>query len=333
MADRTGGEEVDKQSDSLDGHLRLRLLGTGAQVGRDQHAGHFKQRTVGAGLLLEHVEGHAPDHAAFEALHQCLLVVDAAAGTIHQPDTRLQDGQFVHADKMAGVVGQRGVHGQVIDLRQHAPHGAHQFDAQFLCPLLRQKRVEAHDPHVECHGTLGHRLADPTEPHDPQRLSRQLDPHELVALPAMLTEAGVGRGDVAGEGEDQRKRVLRRADGVAGRRVHHHDALPRGCILVDVVGANPRSHDRLEPVIASQRLRGDLHPTAADRPVVAGQSLPQRRARKPGDDFIGHPHFGSCIEERETVRTERVEHDDRGHGFRFPKRAGMQRLETASTDG
>ena len=101
----------------------------------------------------------------------------------------------------------------------------------------------------------------------------------------------------------------------------------------DVVGANPRSHDRLEPVIASQRLRGDLHPTAADRPVVAGQSLPQRRARKPGDDFIGHPHFGSCIEERETVRTERVEHDDRGHGFRFPKRAGMQRLETASTDG
>ena len=333
MADGTSGQEVDEQSDALDGHLRLRLLGAGAQVGRDQHAGHLKQRTVGAGFLLEHVEGHAPDHTPFESLHQCFLVVDAATGAVHQPDTLLQDGQFVHADKMAGVVSQRGVDGQVIDLWQHAPHGAHQFDAQLLCPLLRQKRIEAHDPHVERQGSLGHRLADPTEPHDPQRLSRQLDAHKLVAIPAMLMEAGVGRGHVAGEGEDQCERVLRRADGVAGGRVHHHDALPRGRILVDVVGANACTYDRLEPVIAGKRIGSDLHAAAADRPVVAGQSLPQRHAREPGDDFIGDTRFGRRVEERETVRTERVEHNDRGHGFGFPRGAGMQRVETVSTNG
>ena len=149
----------------------------------------------------------------------------------------------------------------------------------------------------------------------------------------MLAEAGISRGHIAGESEDQREGVLRGADRVASGRVHDHDALPRGRILIDVVGANACPHDRLEPVIASERIGSDLHAAAADGTIVAGQSLPQCRAREPGDDFIGDARFGRRIEERKAVRTERVEHDDRRHGFGFPQRARMQGEETVSTNG
>ena len=65
--------------------------------------------------------------------------------------------------------------------------------------------------------------------------------------------------------------MLRRAHRVSGGRVHDHDALPGGRILVDVVGAHPSPHDRLEPLVARERLGGDLHTTAADRPIVPGE--------------------------------------------------------------
>ena len=68
-------------------------------------------------------------------------------------------------------------------------------------------------------------------------------------------QALVGRGDVARQGEHQRDRVLGRAERVAGRRVHHDDAQPRGGVLVDVVGADAGPHDRLQPAVAFQRRR------------------------------------------------------------------------------
>jgi hypothetical protein len=83
-------------------------------------------------------------------------------------------------------------------------------------------------------------------------------------------ETRVGSGDVAGQGQKEREGMLGGADGVAGGGVHHHDALPGGGVLVDVVGTDPGPDDRLESLIARERIGGDLHAAAANRPVVTG---------------------------------------------------------------
>ena len=315
MADRTGGEKIDQQPHPFHRHLRLGLFRARPQMGRDQHARHAKQRTVGAGLLLEDIEGNSGDHTPLEALHQRLLVVDATAGAIDQPHARLEDFEFGHPDQVSRFIRQRSVHREVIDLRQHGRHARHQFDAQLGGPLRRQKRIEAHHAHVEGPGPFGQRLPDAPQPHDPQSLARHLHAHELIAVPAMVPQAGVGCGEIARQRQQQREGMLGGAHGVARRGVHHHDALPSGGVLVDIVGANARPHDGLEAVVAHQTIGSDFHTAAADGAVVLGQTLPQRISRETGGDFVADAGGRGRIQHGQPIGTERVEHDDGGHGI------------------
>ena len=108
--------------------------------------------------------------------------------------------------------------------------------------------------------------------------------------------------------------MLGRAERVAGRRVHHHDAEPRGGGVVDVVGADAGPHDRLQPAVALERLGRDLHAAAADGAVELGQGLAQVVALEAGADFVGQ-----CRARRQQIETflrERIENDDRGHDDR-----------------
>ena len=129
--------------------------------------------------------------------------------------------------------------------------------------------------HLEGQRTRGHFAADPTQADDAQRLVGQLGPHVLVAVPLAFHQTLMRRGDIARQREHQGERVLGRAERVARRRVHHHDAQPRGCLLVDVVGAHAGADDRLQPPVTLERLRRDLDAAAADRTVVLAQRLPQ----------------------------------------------------------
>ena len=76
------------------------------------------------------------------------------------------------------------------------------------------------------------------------------------------------------------------ADGVASRRVHHHDAKPRGRLFVDVVRAHTGPHDCLEAVIACENIRGDLHTAATDGSVVPGERLAKVIPLQPRGDFM-----------------------------------------------
>ena len=76
--------------------------------------------------------------------------------------------------------------------------------------------------------------------------------HEFAAIPAMLQQALISRGDVARHRQHHGHRVFGGADGVAGGGVHHDDAQPRGGFAIDVVGADAGANDRLEPMIAGQ---------------------------------------------------------------------------------
>ena len=188
--------------------------------------------------------------------------------------------QLRHADQVAGFVGQRRVHGQVIDLRQHVGHGG----GTARCPAPGCARVDRNGskPSTRICKRLGPRgdgLADAAQADDAQRLVGQLRAHVLVAVPLAFDQALIGRRDVARQGQHHGDRVLGRAQRVAGRRVHHHDAQPGGGLRVDVVGADAGADDGLEPMIALQHVGRDLHAAAADRAVELGQR--RRAARRP----------------------------------------------------
>ena len=207
------------------------------------------------GSVSKHVERDAGDLAGFQSFDQRRFVVDAAAGAVDQPHAGLQQCQRFAVDEAGGFVGQRRVDGEIIDLRQHVANVSTRLDAQLGGPLLAEERIVAEHAHLEGLGPLGDRLADAAQADDAERLAGQLRAHVLVAVPLALDQALIGRGDVAREGQHQRERVLGGAERVAGRRVHHHDAQPRGGVFVDVVGADAGPHDRLELLIAVQRLR------------------------------------------------------------------------------
>ena len=154
-------------------------------MGRDQHARHAEQRALRAGLLLEHVECHTRDDATLQAFHERLFLVDAPAGAIDEPDTRLERFEILHADEILCFLGERRVDREVVDLRQQVAGIGHQLHAEFRGAVGREERIEAHDVHVEGPSPLRDGLADAAEAHDAERLARQLHAHEFVAVPGV----------------------------------------------------------------------------------------------------------------------------------------------------
>ena len=139
--------------------------------------------------------------------------------------------------------------------------------AEVLRPLGREERVVGDHPHLQAMGAVGHDRADIAAADQPQHLAHELHAHEPVLLPLAAAGRAVGGGDLARQGQHQRDRVLGRGDRVAERRVHHHHAaLGRG-LDVDVVDADPRPADHLQPRRRGQHLGGDLG-RRADRQAV-----------------------------------------------------------------
>ena len=151
----------------------------------------------------------------------------------------------------------------------------------------------------------------------PSVLPGDLLAHELLAVPSAFDERLVRGRDVAAHREHQGDGVLGRAGRVAGRRVHHDDAGPRGGRLVDVVGADAGSDDRLEAGVAFEHLGRELHAAAADGPVELRQRGLQVVALESGADFVRDPLGG--LEQVEPLLGEVVENNDAGHrsGFRL----------------
>ena len=108
--------------------------------------------------------------------------------------------------------------------------------------------------------------------------------------------------------------MLGRAERVARRRVHHHDAQPRGGFLVDVVGADAGPRDRPQAAIPFQHVAADRDAAAADRAVELGQRLFQRLALQAGADFVLDARASRS--EVEAFLGDGVENDDLGHGDR-----------------
>ena len=201
-----------------------------------------------------------------DGLGQRLLVDDAAAGGVDDPDARLGLGQQVLADQAEGLGVLRQVDGDEVGLG-HQLVEAHQLDAHVLGPVGGDEGVVGHQPHAEGQGPLGHQGADPAQADHAQGLAVQLDPLPLGALPLAGHQGGVGLGDVAGLGQQQGHGLLGgRQDVGLGGVDHHHPALGgRGHVDVVEADAGPAHHHQVGA--GREHLGGDRGGRADDQGV------------------------------------------------------------------
>jgi hypothetical protein len=148
-----------------------------------------------------------------------------------------------------------------------------QLDVDLPGPLRGHEGIVGHDLHPERRGSLSHQLADAPEADDAEHLVGQLHAFPAAALPTAFGERGVGLGDVAGLGEQQRHRVLGGGEDVRLRGVDHHHALRGGCLCVDVVEPDPGPTDHDEVLRGRQHVGGDVGGRPDDQRVRAGHRL------------------------------------------------------------
>jgi hypothetical protein len=271
-----GQREAHRTSDRHAG-LLLRLVGRGAEVRRDDDRLELEQRRLGGRLGREHVDAGAGDPALLERQGERVLVDDATARGVDDAHLGLHLAQRLLADEADGLGRLGQVDGDEVALfeqlvQRHAAH-AH------LCgPGGRHVGVVGDDVHAECRQPLRDEHADAAEPDDADRLLVQLDARVLAALPLAALECLVGRGDVAGGGQQQADGELRGAGDVGGRRVHDHDTGLRGGLDVDVVEADAGAGDDLQLLGGRDGLGVDLGGRADQDRVDVDDGRQQGRA-------------------------------------------------------
>ncbi len=212
---------------------------------RGHHVVEGEQRRVGARLLDEDVEAGGGDAAVLEGLGERGLVDQAAAGGVDDPHAGLDLVQGVLADDPHGLGGLRQVD------RDEVRGGEQRVEVDEPDPELGRDRglrvrVVGDDVHVEGLHAGGDELPDLAEADHAEGLALDLDAGELLAVPTPGAQRGVGAGDVAGAGEQQRDGLLGGGDDVGGRRVDDHDAAFGGGGQLDVVEAHAGAGDDLE---------------------------------------------------------------------------------------
>src|SRR5262249_58656054 len=135
-------------------------------------------------------------------------------------------------------------------------------------------------------------------------LAAHLDPHETRALPATGAQRGVGRWDMASECQKQCHRMLGSCNDVAGRRVDHHNALPAGCLDIDVVDSDARTCDYAQTLSRLDYSCGDVRLTAHHECIVVSDHLDQLLLAK-SMPFVYRP---DASQRSHALRSDRVRH-------------------------
>ena len=169
-------------------------------------------------------------------------------------------------DDVAGLVGQRRVQGDEIGAPPQFVE-LDLLDAEIHRALGRQKGIVGDHLHLQADGAVGDDRADIAAADDAERLAENLDAEELVLFPFAGAGRGVGLGDLPGQRQHQRDRVLGRGDRIAERRVHHDDAARGRRRNIDIVDADAGAADHLQAFGLFQHLRRDLG-GGADRQAV-----------------------------------------------------------------
>ena len=226
------------------------------------------EQHVGLGRLLdEDVEARTRDVAGDQQVAHRQFVDQPAARAVHDAHALLGLHQVGAAENILGLLRERRVHGDEVGPRQHLVE-RRLLHAKLGGALVAQERIVGHDAHLEADGALRHDRADVAAADQAQRLEAELGAHEAVLFPLAGLRRGIGLGHLAGDREHQRDGVLGRGDGVAERRVHHHDAVGGGGLDVDIVDADAGAAHDLELLGFRQHLGRDLGRRPYGQPLV-----------------------------------------------------------------
>src|SRR5262249_49435466 len=140
--------------------LSLGLFGARAEVRRADYVRHPEEWAIGAGLFDEHVERYAAKLPAFEPLDECLLVVDAAAGSVDQAHARLHGFDCFGVDEIRRFGREGRVDREIINVREHVADGFEAGNAELGRLVSGKKWIVAEDAHLKGEGPLGNFLAD-----------------------------------------------------------------------------------------------------------------------------------------------------------------------------
>ena len=105
-------------------------------------------------LIGVDVDGCSCDVSRLDGIGESILIDDAAAGTVHQPDTLLHRGEpggVNHAQRLGSGW---SVYGQEVALRDHLVDVAIELDTEFRCSFIGEERVVTHDLHLQTLSSL-----------------------------------------------------------------------------------------------------------------------------------------------------------------------------------
>ena len=234
---------------------------------------------------------------------------DAAARAVDQPRARPQQRQLARPRHALGLRRERDVEGDDVGLAQQRVEVRDQARAEVARARLGNVGIEDEQPRrVEAAQARGHARADLAEADDAERLAVQLGAIDR-AVPLERLEPRVRLGNAAHEREQHADRVLRRRDDVAVRRVDDDDAAARARVHVDVVHADARAPDDLEPRRALEQTRRHRRRRPGDERLAVGERLRQRLG--PGLHELAHVE-AMLAQVGDALRRDGID-DDRAH--------------------
>ena len=225
--------------------------------------------------------------ARFERRGDRRLIDDPATRHVDDDRAPTKLGDLALADEVARGPVQRDVHGDDIGARKEHRH-VHELDAVVRGLLRRDVRIGADHDHLHRPCSIGDRLADLAEADDPERTAAQLEASESITRPLATAKARIRGSGLARHAVEQRERVLRGGDRVAGRGVDDGDPRPRRCVEIDVVDTDTRPPDDDQPRARGDHVGIDLDLAADDQRLVLGDDRKELlpRAARALVDFV-----------------------------------------------
>ena len=261
------------------------------------------------------IHRRAGHFAAFNCGHEVGFVNDAAAGAVDEVHAVFHSREGFGVDHVPRLIGERHVHGDKIRSREKFPL-LQQFYLQLACFAQRKKWIVSQDAHPKGNRPPRHLRADAAHPANAQHFAAKLCARERFAIPFAAFHGHVGLGNFARQRHHHRKRQLGSRDGVAARRVHHHDALTGGVIHVHVVHPHPSATHHAELGCFGHHLgrhlggrshndRLGLGQQFIGQPAVHYHHIQLRRGFKTGHAFRGNIIANKYSHWRRSLRTAR----------------------------
>ena len=195
-------------------------------------------------LLLKNVQRRSTHLTRLNRLEQHRLSHQPAPRTVDNLHSLATQLQPLLAQNSFRLIRHRQMHRNKIHLRQQILHPIDQLYLQTPRFPSRQIRIIRHHPHPKSDRPSRHLTPDSSHPQNSQRLPIQLRSLKTLSVPLPCRHRTVRLGQVPSQPQQQCKRLLRRADRIPGRSIHHHHTLLRRRIHIHIVHTYPRPTHR-----------------------------------------------------------------------------------------